>query len=600
MLKAERSKSYIKVEVLKNLKFLQSKLLKIKGTFFSIEDKKYMVPLYKMDEFKAIMGDHLIIWEGENIDTGGIQESSLPAQPIVDGYSVTYDKDRNIINSTGFKVPPWGEFQVKGFNCILNRPFLILADDAGLGKTWQVVTAMEARKKLGLVNKGLVIPKASLLYNWRDEIHRHTNCKAEILIGSPKQRAKTFNHLYQNDDWTFLILSYEMFRLEYGNLQMLDDYQSIDFTILDEAHKIKNPLSKLGRVIHYVPVKYKYVLTATPIPNNPLEAYNYLKYGGKIKQSQNQYDNEYSDWYRFRNRYAVMGGYNKKEIVGYKNVIELQKLIQDNMLRRLKSEKLKELPEEVFKTIKIDMNPKQNKLYTAVKKEIMEDLQETSLEKIPNTLSKLIRLQQITDSPALIESDVKSSKVKTLDEMLEDLIDEGGQKVIIFSRFKSFIDILSERYSEYKPAIIHGMIDAEGKTREQAERLTSDPKQVDKLMTSDRQKEVYKFQQDSKCRLFLGSSSACREGLTLTAATHVIFTDVEWAWDYVNQAYSRAHRIGQKNAVTIHFLVCKDTIDEKILNTVMLKKNIGQAILGIKRQDTLRSTQARDFIESLL
>lgn len=98
-------------------------------------------------------------------------------------------------------------------------------------------------------------------------------------------------------------------------------------------------------------------------------------------------------------------------------------------------------------------------------------------------------------------------------------------------------------------------------------------------MTSERQLQVYKFQNDSSCRLFLGTSGACREGLTLTAATHVVFADCEWSPAYVEQAYSRAHRIGQKNAVTVYYLVCANTIDEHVQKVLARKESMVQAMI---------------------
>lgn len=133
-------------------------------------------------------------------------------------------------------------------------------------KTWQTVTAIEAKKKLGQLNRCLVLAKASLLYMWRDEIEKFTNCKAVVFAGTPKQRMKISNYLHENDDWTFLIMSYEMYRMSVDTVTNIDNYKPIECVVLDESHKIKNPVTKLGQRIHYVPFKYKYLLTATPSP----------------------------------------------------------------------------------------------------------------------------------------------------------------------------------------------------------------------------------------------------------------------------------------------------------------------------------------------
>lgn len=597
------SKEWIKVHFKSNA-LLDSSMRRVKGAIFNPSSSLWAVPYESRSSFEAIMGDYLIIWkDSSDAGQGGISEDSIPSKPLIPGYGVDYNEVGEIVDSTGFKTSPWGEFQVKGFNLLVDRPYLILADEQGLGKTWQVATAMEARKKLGHVKRGVVLCKASLLYNWRDEIHMHTNEKAVVAAGTLKERVKIYNDCIYNDDWTFLIVSYETFRVDIAIMQTIDNMKGLDFCILDEAHKIKNSQNRIGTVIHYIPFKYKYVLTATPLPNSPLEAYNYLAWGGLTDQN----------WFAFRNTYAIMGGYNNKEIIGYKNIRRLQSLIQSNMLRRLKKDKLKELPEVVFKTISVPLTKNQAKLYNAVKKEIMQDLTDTTLQQIPNALSKLLRLQQITDSPALIgHPDEFSAKMEALDDLLEDFIEVSGNKVIVFSRFVEMILLLAEKYSKYNPAVIYGDVDASGMSRNSAtrklrneiedfDRLSPDKREklIEYCMTSDRQKEVYKFQGDDTCKLFLGTSPACREGLTLTAATHVIFYDSEWSYAYNEQAYSRAHRIGQKNAVTVYYLVCENTVDEYVLEIVRNKEIMANVILSGGGAET-NAPGARQFIAGMI
>lgn len=599
------NKLWIKVSFKYNPLYVEN-MKKIPGALYNQKSRLWAVPFERKDDFERIMGNFLIIWQGEEYNAGGIDENTIPPHPIIPGYKIVYNNNE-ITNVQGFKTKPWGEFQVKGFNILCERNFLILADDAGLGKSWQVLTAIEARKKLGHLQRGLIVCKASLLYNWRDEVYKHTNLKSVIVTGTPKQRSKLYSDLLFNNEWTVLIISYDTFRQDINILQTFDNSKGFDFCVLDEAHVCKNPQSKIGTYIHLIPFKYKYVLTATPLPNSPLEAYNYLKWGGIVNMN----------WWAFQNRYAIFGGYNNKEIIGYKNINEIRDLLQKHMLRRTKSDKLKELPPVVFKTIKVPMTKTQAQLYKAVKTEIIEELENTSIKSIPSALTKLLRLQQITDSVRLLGADFntteESAKLNALDELLEDLIDEGKNKVIIFSRFKTMVDILQQRYSRYNPAVIHGDINAEGISRKRAEKelqtkykdfnnmsLQEKEKLLSEYTASERQRQVYKFQNDYNCKLFIGCAPACREGLTLTAASHVIFIDTEWSYDYVMQAYSRAHRIGQQNNVTVYFLVCEGTVDEYILNVVLTKKQINEYILGKSIIDETKALDAKEFIKRMV
>ena len=494
-------------------------------------------------------------------------------------------------------------------------------------KTWQTVTAVEAKKKLGQLNRCLILAKASLLYMWRDEIEKFTNCKAIVYAGTQKQRMKISDYLFKNDDWTFLIMSYEMFRISIGTVTNIDNYKPFGCLVLDESHKIKNPMSKIGERIHYIPFKYKYLLTATPLPNSPLEAFNYLKLGNALPPKSIEYNpytkggivkNILHEWWAFQHRYCIYGGYNDREVIGYKNIDELRTAIQSNMLRRTKEEKLKDLPDVTFKNIELEMLPKQKRMYDAIRKEILEELAETDINKVPSMLAKLTRLQQVTGSLQLIGVDSKkdqSIKLNALDDLLEELILDAGEKVIIFTKFKSLLDIIANKYKKYNPAIVHGEVSSHAlPEREALDRCKRQYKynwqimsETEKetilyeLTTSPRQKEVNKFQNDENCMIFLGTTEACKEGLTLTAASNVIFIDYPWNWASYSQAFSRAHRIGQKNAVTVYNLICKGTIDEKVFNTIINKKSMSEIMIDTKVADNKTKAQkAYEFIRSLI
>lgn len=542
-----------------------SAIKKIPEARYNELSKTWTVPSYRKAEFERVMRDFLIIWDGKNYEINGMREDKIPEYPVVKGYSVTYDEYGRVIDSTGFKTKPWGKFQITGFNAIVRNSNLLLADDTGLGKTFQVITALEAQKKMGLLSRGLVVCNASLIYNWLDEIEKHSYQKGVPIVGTKTKREKIYDYLLHNDDWTFAIISYETFKTDIEILKKFVKQKSFDFCVLDEAHKIKNPTSQIGTVIHQIPFKYKYALTATPMPNNLLEIYNYAKWFGYM---------ENENYYKFRNTYGVMGGYNNKEVIGYKNITRITNLLKLIMLRRLKKDKLKELPSLVFKTIPVVMGSTQQKLYDGVKNEIADILSSTNIDNV-TALSKLIRLQQVTDHPKLIESNAPSAKLEALDELVENLV-ENNEKVIIFSKFKTMTKLFEERYKKYNPAVIHG-----------------------EVAPKERQQQVYKFQKDNTCKLFIGCSPACREGLTLTASTNVIFYDLEWTPASVEQAYSRAYRIGQKNAVTVYFLICKNTIDEHVLEVINVKNLVSQSVMG-SNNNTPQTKTIREIVMKTL
>lgn len=632
MIKAEKVSGkdndiWIKVSFKKNPLIFDT-ITTIQGALYDYRRNIWAIPYYKRQEFEEKLGGFIIDWVDEPTPfNGGIPETDFSRYPNVPGYSITYNDRNEIVDFTGFKSAPWADFQVRGFNAIVERNFLILADEMGTGKTFQTVTAIEAKKKLGQLNRCLVLAKASLLYMWRDEIEKFTHCKAVVYAGTPKQRAKISNYLHESDEWTFLIMSYEMYRLSTGTITNIDNDKPIECIVLDEAHKIKNPISKIGQRIHYLPFKYKYVLTATPLPNSPIESFNYLKLGNSLPpksieynpfKKNNQVNTIVDEWWAFQYRYCVYGGYNDREVVGYKNINELRSAIQDNMLRRTKKEKLKDLPEVTFKNMGLEMLPKQKKMYEAVRKEILEELAETDIHKVPTMLAKITRLQQVTNSLQLIGVEPKndqSIKLKVLDDLLEELILDADEKVIIFTKFKTMLDIVAEKYKKYNPAIVHGEISSSALSeREALQKCKSTYKNKWRVMseseknsvlleltTSPRQQEVYRFQEDEDCKIFLGTTEACKEGLTLTAASNVIFIDYPWNWASYSQAFSRAHRIGQKRAVTVYNLICTDTVDEKVFNTIINKKSMSEIMLDTKvGGDEVKTQKAYEFIRSII
>ena len=212
MIKAEKIRGkdnniWIKVTFKKNSLIFDT-ITTIQGALYDYRRNIWAIPYYKRQEFEEKLGGFIIDWVDEPTPfNGGIPETEFSIYPNVPGYSITYNDRNEIVDFTGFKSAPWADFQVRGFNAIVERNFLILADEMGTGKTFQTVTAIEAKKKLGQLNRCLVLAKASLLYMWRDEIEKFTHCKAVVYAGTPKQRAKISNYLHESNEWTFLIMS---------------------------------------------------------------------------------------------------------------------------------------------------------------------------------------------------------------------------------------------------------------------------------------------------------------------------------------------------------------------------------------------------------
>lgn len=309
------------------------------------------------------------------------------------------------------------------------------------------------------------------------------------------------------------------------------------------VHNCKDPSSQQGKGILKATSEVRIAMTGTPIMNNPLDCYMIMKWLG--------YENH--SFYAFRNHYCTMGGYGGYQIVGYKNLEELQNKLNSFMLRRRKEDVL-DLPEKTYINEYVEMSTKQKKIYEEVTSEIRENIDSIAIS--PNPLAQLIRMRQATGYPGILSTAVKeSAKLDRMEELIQESI-ENGKKVIVFSNWTQILDEVQRRLKEYKPAII-----------------TGDTKD------NDRQEMVRKFQEDANCKVIIGSLGAMGTGLNLYAGSVIIFLDIPWNRALYDQATDRCHRIGQKDDVIIYNIMCKDSIDERIQEIVNKKGKMSDMLI---------------------
>lgn len=438
----------------------------------------------------------------------------------------------------GVQLKPYGH-QIEAFHYMMNRNAFLLGDDMGLGKTLEFLSGCEwRRKKYGdEFSKVLYITKAGLKYNVRDEIKFWLpNANVVTVEGGKEKRLDQLRYVYKCKELVYFIMGYEQVKNHIEQLKLIP----IDGIAIDESHKMKNPDGAIWKAISQLDwIPFKVVMSGTYIINNHEEAWTPLTFIGA--ESRNFHHFKWSYYESVKGRFG-------REIIGPRNLDELGKIVRSNMLRRTKSEVM-DMPEKNYKNVYVEMGSKQTQVYKAVRDQIRQELRELSVGRgLGNPMVKLLRLKQVTTNPEIIGSDAPSAKHDELLDLVSD-ITRNGEKVIIFSQFEDETQRLKALLSKYNPAYVTGAVKPE-----------------------DRKKQADKFQTDSSCKVFIGTSQSCREGLNLTVATYVIFVDLEWAPAYIQQAEDRAYRIGQKNNVTIIRLLCRGTIDEYIVNEVLSKK----------------------------
>ncbi len=432
------------------------------------------------------------------------------------------------------------EYQAEGYNWLARLSYLgvggCLADDMGLGKTIQSLAII---LKHAVDGPSLVVAPTSVSTNWQTEVHRFTPTLNLIMLPA-KNREKVIKNLGRFD---LLITTYTLLQQETELLSQVK-WQTI---ILDEAQAIKNAATKRSKAAMSLMAQFKLITTGTPIENHLGELwnlFNFINPGllGTIAS--------------FNERFAIpIERHQDREAK-----LKLKKLIRPFILRRIKSQVLEELPPRTDVTLQVEMSEEEKHFYEALRQNALDILENNREKKGRHLqiLTEIMKLRQACCNPRLIEDSVNipSSKLRVFASVVEELIG-GRHKALVFSQFIGHLRIIREH------------LDAEGISYQYLDGSTS---------TKDRKKRVDNFQ-SGQGDLFLISLKAGGLGLNLTAADYVIHMDPWWNPAIEDQASDRAHRIGQTRPVTIYRLVCKNTIEEKIVHLHQEKRDLAGSLL---------------------
>lgn len=420
----------------------------------------------------------------------------------------------------------------------------LLADEMGLGKSVQAITLIVSNHREGI---SLIVCPAAVVYNWHDEFEKFApKLTISLVDGSAQKRRAIINNSEHAD---VLITSYDSLKRD------IDQYQSMNINneIIDEAQYIKNPHTQAARAVKSVNARHRFALTGTPIENRLSELWSIFNFlmPGFLGTYQN---------YKRRFEKPITDNQDKMAMK------ELKKMVQPFILRRLKQQVLKDLPDKNEEVVAVSLVGKQGKLYNAYAQRLLAQLKHEDDESFRNhqmqILAELTRLRQICCSPKLIDGHFRghAGKVDACVKLMKQKTD-SGHKILLFSQFTSLLDIMTARLKRAK--ISYFVI--EGQT----------PKKT-------RLELVKQFNEAEQPAVFLISLKAGGTGLNLTSADIVIHFDPWWNVAAENQATDRAHRIGQHHDVQIYKLIAKDTIEERIINLQQQKSALATAILSGK------------------
>lgn len=439
-------------------------------------------------------------------------------------------------------------YQQAGFEwmCLLDamRWGGCLADDMGLGKTLQTITFLQYLSEKYPGETHLVVCPTSLIYNWQNELQKFAPAlRYTVYHGGNRQ--------YDASAWQqqhLIITSYGTVR---SDAEIFAQHV-FGYVVLDESQVIKNPSSQTTKALQVLQCRNRLILSGTPIQNNTMDLFAQMNFANPGLLGSQAF---------FRSEFAMpIDKYADAEKAG-----QLRKLIYPFLLRRTKEQIAQDLPDKTEIIMWCEMGDEQRQAYNRIrdryKEKLLNRIREDGMAASTiYVLEGLTRLRQICNAPQLVEEESHITSSVKLDELTREITENTGtHKVLVFSQFTSMLQLIA------------GAMETEGLPFLYLDGSTK---------AEHRQQLVTRFQEDESVRVFLISLKAGGVGLTLTAADYVYLVDPWWNPAAEQQAIDRTHRIGQQNKVFAYKMICKDSVEEKILALQQRKKMIADDLIS--------------------
>ena len=443
----------------------------------------------------------------------------------------------------------------------------LIADEMGLGKTVQAIGAAELLRKEQRVGSTLIVCPTSLKYQWKTEIEKFTGTSVVVIEG-PQTKRKV---LYENDPSFFKIITYNVV---VQDAKLINNLLCPDLIILDEAQRFKNWNTKISRAVKSLNIHYRFVLTGTPLENKIEELYSIVQFVDPFILG---------PLYRFLERHQVKE--DSGRVVGYQDLGAINKALQPVMMRRLKKNVLKQLPERMDKNLFVPMTREQNDMHRAYADEVAKlvakwrrfhFLSEPDRNKL---LSFLNLMKMVCDSTFVVDQKTRhDTKIDELMCILEEALVDEEVKVVVFSQWERMTRLvaqeLQERNIPYES--LHGGVSSE-----------------------ERGNMLIRFNNTPECKVFL-STDAGGVGLNLQAASLLINLDVPWNPAVLEQRIARIYRMGQERRVNVINLVSIATLEHRLLDTLKFKASMAAGVLDNGAENIfLGEDRFKEFMNSV-
>ena len=430
-------------------------------------------------------------------------------------------------------------YQTQGAIFAASRGRVVLADDMGLGKTVQALAAAELLRRRRGIARVLVVAPASVKYQWKTEIEKFTDLSAQVIEGLlPRRRA-----LYAAPKF-FNLTSYELVLKDVRDIHEM----APDLIILDEAQRIRNWTTATARTVKQLKSRYAFVLSGTPLENKLEELFSVVEFidGRRLGPA-----------FRFLHEHRTED--EKGTLIGYRGLDRIHEQLTPVLLRRTRGEVLKDLPHRTDQILHVSLTPQQAEPYWE-QNDILAGLmrkweRQGWLSEIDQkrVLCCLQNMRMLCNSTFLFDKQTNySPKLAEFREVVRELVIEEGRKVVVFSEYERMTHLAGEELKRLGIGFVslHGGVPSR-----------------------NRGALMEKFRRDAECKIFL-STDAGGVGLNLQAASAVINFEPPWNPARLEQRIGRVHRLGQAHPVHVVHLLTKDSIEERVWETLKLKKSL--------------------------
>lgn len=435
--------------------------------------------------------------------------------------------------------------------------------EMGCGKTLTTIAVAGALYNLGKIDRVLVVAPTSVCSVWPHDLNQFATFpwEARVLLGDKKKRLKALNEL---ENWPFkalriAVINYESTHRE-GIFEALAAYKP-DLIVCDESQRIKNPSAAQSKALHKLgdAAPFRMILSGTPVQNNAVDLYSQYRFLDPAVYGAN--------FYAFKNRYCIMGGYGQHQIVGYRNMDELVEK-EHSVAYRVTKEECLDLPQQTFINRYVQFTDAEQAIYEQLRKSSFLELEAGENVTATTILTMYLRLMQLTGGFLTADESTRPKQVNTakldaLADIVDDYVVDAGKKLVIFARFRAEIAAIENllRLRKIQYGSIYGDVPME-----------------------ERGKIVEDFQTNPDTKVFVAQIQTAGLGITLHAASTAVFYSYDYNYANYAQALARIHRIGQRLPVTYIHLVVDGSIDEKILAALENKEDMAKTVVDSWRE----------------